>query len=86
MPVYLGSGSHEHSGKKYRFLVIEKFGEDIDKLWHTNNKSFPTATVFLIALQMVLLITLFFAVFIFFLSLRHLFYNTSIAQGMSMLI
>nr|CAI5829169.1 unnamed protein product [Callosobruchus analis] len=51
MPVYYGSGSHEYKGDKYRFLVMEKFGSDIWKLFLENNKTFPTSTVFKIAIQ-----------------------------------
>lgn len=53
MPRYLGSGSHEHKGKKYRFLVMDKYGKD---LWHVfleNNRKFPVATVYKIGLQIV---------------------------------
>ncbi|EFA10442.1 serine/threonine-protein kinase VRK1 [Tribolium castaneum] len=32
MPAYLGSGSHEMGASKYRFIVMEKFGADIDQL------------------------------------------------------
>ncbi|XP_044272231.1 serine/threonine-protein kinase VRK1-like [Tribolium madens] len=32
MPAYLGSGSHDVGAAKYRFIVMEKFGSDIDKM------------------------------------------------------
>nr|CAH7724265.1 unnamed protein product [Callosobruchus chinensis] len=51
MPVYYGSGSHEFKGDKYRFLVMEKFGSDIWKIFLENNRIFPTSTVFKIAIQ-----------------------------------
>ena len=29
MPVYRGSGSHKFKGEKYRFLVMDRFGKDL---------------------------------------------------------
>ena len=29
MPVYRGSGSHTFKGTKYRFLVMDRFGKDL---------------------------------------------------------
>lgn len=53
MPVYLGSGSYElaSSQTKYRFIVMEKFGNDVDKLRKT--KELSGQTVFQIASQIV---------------------------------
>lgn len=53
MPIYIASGSHEYKGKKYRFLVMEKFGTDIWKLYLENNKKFPAATAYQLGLQIV---------------------------------
>lgn len=53
MPLYIASGSHEYNGKKYRFLVMEKFGTDIWKLFLENNRKFPAATVYQLGLQIV---------------------------------
>lgn len=53
MPVYIGSGSHEFNEKKYRFLVMEKFGNDLYKFFSENNGKFPAATVYQIGLQIV---------------------------------
>lgn len=53
MPVYFGSGSHEYNGKKYRFLVMEKFGTDIWKLFLESNRKFPPATAYQLGLQVV---------------------------------
>lgn len=52
MPAYIASGSHEHNGNKYRFLVMQKYGIDLGKLF-AQYKKFPTATVFQIAIQIV---------------------------------
>ncbi|KAF8764884.1 serine/threonine-protein kinase VRK1-like isoform X2 [Argiope bruennichi] len=46
MPKFIGSGSHEHRGIKYRFMVMERFGEDLQKLLDRNNKVFPLKTVY----------------------------------------
>ncbi|XP_054712080.1 serine/threonine-protein kinase VRK1-like isoform X2 [Uloborus diversus] len=46
MPKFIGSGSHEYKDIKYRFMVMERFGEDLQKLLDKNNKTFPLKTVF----------------------------------------
>lgn len=53
MPEYLGSGSYElvSSKTKYRFIVMEKFGSDVDKL--RKAKELSGQTVFQIASQTV---------------------------------
>ncbi|KAJ8951244.1 hypothetical protein NQ318_010272 [Aromia moschata] len=51
MPSYLGSGSHEYKSEKYRFIVMEKFGTDLWKIFLENNRSFPTGTVFKLGVQ-----------------------------------
>ncbi|KAJ3643032.1 hypothetical protein Zmor_025770 [Zophobas morio] len=51
MPVYLGSGSHEAGSMKYRFIVMEKFGTDIDKIRAENKGVLPLSTVFQLAWQ-----------------------------------
>lgn len=48
-----GFGSFEHNGSKYRFMVIERFGKDLQKLLEENNKIFPIKTVCLIGLSVV---------------------------------
>lgn len=56
---YVSSGSHEHNGVKYRFLVIEKFGENLWNLFLENNRCFPAVTVYKIGLQIVNIIIYF---------------------------
>ncbi|XP_031831790.1 serine/threonine-protein kinase VRK1 [Nomia melanderi] len=51
MPPYIGSGSHEYKNIKYRFIVMERYGTDLWKLFKNNNKRFPEHTVYKIALQ-----------------------------------
>ncbi|KAG8191253.1 hypothetical protein JTE90_003265 [Oedothorax gibbosus] len=48
MPKFIGSGSYEHKGVKYRFMVMERFNEDLQKLLDRNNKVFPLKTVYTI--------------------------------------
>lgn len=53
MPVFLGSGSHEFKGEKYRFLVTEHFGSDLWKIFLENDEIFPRTTVFKLGIQIV---------------------------------
>lgn len=53
MPVFIGSGSHEHNGQKYRFIVMEKYGTDIWKIFLEHNKVFPEETVLKLGIQIV---------------------------------
>lgn len=53
MPVFLGSGSHEFKGEKYRFLVTEHFGSDLWKIFLENGEIFPKTAVFKIGIQIV---------------------------------
>lgn len=55
LPKFLGSGSHEANGDKYRFLVIEKLGSDIWQLYLENGQKLPGETVFQIAIQIVVI-------------------------------
>jgi vaccinia related kinase len=51
MPRHVGSGSHVHNGIKYRFLVMEKYGSDIWKLFVKNNKQFKAPVVLKLTIQ-----------------------------------
>ncbi|MCL4120803.1 UNVERIFIED_CONTAM: hypothetical protein GTU68_007906, partial [Idotea baltica] len=53
MPKYLGSGSHIYQGQKYRFMVMERFGEDLQKIIEKHNKKFSYKTVFQVVIQIV---------------------------------
>ncbi|KAF7394536.1 hypothetical protein HZH66_007710 [Vespula vulgaris] len=53
MPHYIASGSHEFNKTKYRFLVIDRYGTDLWKLFQENNKQFPEHTVYKLALQII---------------------------------
>lgn len=53
MPQYIGSGSHEYKDIKYRFIIMDRYGTDLWKLFEANNRRFPEHTVYKIALQIV---------------------------------
>ncbi|XP_033321100.2 uncharacterized protein LOC117217540 [Megalopta genalis] len=53
MPPYLGSGSHEYKNTKYRFIVLERYGVDLWKLFEQNKRQFPEHTVYKVALQII---------------------------------
>ena len=54
MPPFLGSGSHECNGEKYRFVVMERYGTDLWKLFLENGRMFPEHTVYKLAWQIVI--------------------------------
>ena len=58
MPTSYGNGTHEFKGDKYRYLVLERYGKDVWKIFLENGRMFPTATVFQLGLQMVRLLLL----------------------------
>lgn len=53
MPKYIASGSHEYKNTKYRFLVINRYGKDLWKIFEENNRQFPEHIVYKLALQIV---------------------------------
>ena len=52
VPKYITSGNHEFKGIKYRFMVMQKFGTDIEKHFRTHTK-FCDSTVCYLALRIV---------------------------------
>lgn len=56
MPKYIASGSHEYKNNKYRFLVIDRYGKDLWKVFEENKKQFPEHLVYKLALQIVRLL------------------------------
>ena len=54
MPPFLGSGSHECNGEKYRFVVMERYGTDLWKIFLENGRKFPEPTVYKLGWQIVL--------------------------------
>ena len=57
VPRFIATGSHDRDGSQYRFMVMERFGTDLQKLFEQSGKRFPTSTVFLLGLKLVRLIT-----------------------------
>ncbi|CAL4128017.1 unnamed protein product, partial [Meganyctiphanes norvegica] len=53
MPRYMGSGSHTYSDNKYRFMVMERFGTDLQKIFEKNNKKFSLKTTYQLGLQII---------------------------------
>lgn len=53
MPKYLGSGSFVHDDQKYRFMVIERFGSDLQKIIDQHNKKFSFKTVYQVGLEII---------------------------------
>ncbi|KAF2365167.1 Protein kinase domain [Trinorchestia longiramus] len=53
MPKYLGSGSFTFKSQKYRFMVMERFGSDLQKILEKHNKKFSFKTVYQIGLEII---------------------------------
>ncbi|XP_011872507.1 PREDICTED: serine/threonine-protein kinase VRK1-like [Vollenhovia emeryi] len=53
VPRYVASGSHEYKNTKYRFLVIDRYGKDLWKIFEENNRQFPEHVVYKLALQII---------------------------------
>ena len=53
MPKYIASGSCDIQGVKCRFMVMEKFGTDLQKSFEANGKRFPVNTVMSIGTRVV---------------------------------
>ncbi|ESO13013.1 hypothetical protein HELRODRAFT_93602 [Helobdella robusta] len=52
VPKFGALGHHEKDGKKYRFMVIQRFLTDLQKMFESNNNTFPHHSIFIIGLQM----------------------------------
>ena len=53
MPSLRGSGSHVHRGEKYRFLVMDRYGKDLQKVFQNGDRLFSARTTFNLALKIV---------------------------------
>ena len=53
MPRYLGSGSFEYKNQKYRFMVMDRYGSDLQKILDQHNKKFSFKTVYQVGLEIV---------------------------------
>ncbi|XP_039298011.1 serine/threonine-protein kinase VRK1-like [Nilaparvata lugens] len=49
IPEFVGSGSHMFDGQKYRFLIMPKFGKDLEKIFCEEGMKLHIKTVFTIA-------------------------------------
>ena len=53
VPRYVGSGTHQKDKVDYRFMVMERFGDDVEKLFCTVGRKFSIKTVCFLALRIV---------------------------------
>lgn len=53
VPEYVATGLFEYNKSKYRFLVMTRFGTDIEKIYKENDFVFPEATVFSLGIRMI---------------------------------
>ncbi|KAK9412203.1 serine/threonine-protein kinase VRK2 [Crotalus adamanteus] len=51
IPVFLGSGQVKHLGKSYRFMVMERLGEDLQTIFERKGRTFDKETVLQIGMQ-----------------------------------
>ncbi|XP_055017549.1 serine/threonine-protein kinase VRK1 [Boleophthalmus pectinirostris] len=52
VPKYWGSGLHEKGGRKYRFMVIDRLGTDLQKKFEEGGKRFPRKLVLQLGLRL----------------------------------
>ncbi|XP_012692314.1 serine/threonine-protein kinase VRK1 [Clupea harengus] len=52
VPRYWGSGLHNRGGKGYRFMVMDRFGTDLQKKFEENGKKFPRKVVLQLGLHL----------------------------------
>ncbi|KAM9294295.1 serine/threonine-protein kinase VRK1-like [Gastrophryne carolinensis] len=53
VPRYWGSGLHNKSGNSYRFMVMDRFGKDLQKIFEESGKQFPHKTVLQLGLRLI---------------------------------
>lgn len=51
MPVHRGSGSHTFKGDKYRFLVMDRLGKDLQHIFKSGKQTFPPQPAYNTALK-----------------------------------
>ncbi|XP_061468075.1 serine/threonine-protein kinase VRK1 isoform X2 [Rhineura floridana] len=51
VPKYWGSGLHQKNGKSYRFMVMDRFGKDLQKIFEERGKQFTRKTVLQLGLR-----------------------------------
>lgn len=53
VPRYIGSGSHVHDSMQYRFMVMERYGNDLQKTFEEGGRKFSVKTICYLALRLV---------------------------------
>jgi len=53
MPCLRGNGSHVYKNEKYRFLVMDRFGKDLQKLFQTGKKRFSDQVTYNLAIKII---------------------------------
>lgn len=53
MPHYLGCGSHYYNNERYRFIVLPKYGIDLQTVFLNSGKRFSVKTAFTLATYVV---------------------------------
>lgn len=53
VPMFLGSGSFDHNSTKLRFLVMERYGKDVEELFLNSGRRFDVSTVLMLGLRVV---------------------------------
>jgi len=53
VPRYIGSGSFDNDGVKYRFMIMDRFGQDVEKLFLASGSKFALHTVFGLGLRII---------------------------------
>ena len=51
--MFFGTGLFHHGSTELRFLVMERFGKDVDKLFTSSGRKFDVATVLMLGLRVV---------------------------------
>ncbi|XP_070590882.1 serine/threonine-protein kinase VRK2 [Erythrolamprus reginae] len=51
VPVFLGAGQVKHLGKSYRFMVMERLGEDLQTIFEREGRKFDKETVLHVGMQ-----------------------------------
>lgn len=55
MPHFLGCGSHYYNNERYRFIVLPKYGIDLQTVFLNSGKRFSVKTAFTLATYVVCL-------------------------------
>ena len=53
MPILRGSGNHMFKGDKYRFLVMDRYSKDLDKIFQGGKQVFSQQTAFQLAIKII---------------------------------